>query len=298
MTQSATGPTSPKIVFVDGSYHMNKARNAKEEYLAEHIPGARYFDIDSVCDSTVPLPHMVPTEQHWKESMVHLGIREQDHVVVYTHAGAMSGPRVWYLFTAFGHKKVSLMNGGLSGWKRAGGSVASMTAEDAVPAQAAHVALAGLGARQAETWRLKRQFVAGKDDVLHAMHSGRAQILDARAAARFNGTAPEPREGLVSGCIPGSLNIPYTEFIVGDDSTTFRSKVEIRDTFKEAGVVFGSRVISSCGSGVTACYAALGMSLIGRPLSDIPVYDGSWSEWGAPKNGLPKLTKDGVIEEN
>ena len=130
------------------------------------------------------------------------------------------------------------------------------------------------------------------------METGGAQILDARASARFNGTAPEPREGLVSGCIPGSLNLPYTAFVVGDDTTAFRSKAEIRDTLKEAGVVFGSTVISSCGSGVTACYAAVGLSLIGRPLSDIPVYDGSWSEWGVPQNGLPKLTKDGVIDES
>lgn len=236
MRHSAVSPDSPKLVFVDGSYHMNKDRKARQEYLDSHIPNARYFDIDSVCDKSIPLPHMVPTENEWAAAMDAMGIRRQDHVVVYTHAGAMSGPRVWYLFTAFGHPKVSLLNGGIAGWKAAGNPVSSQTEVEAQSTLAKHAydaANASPGGYKGA--KLQRYLVASKKEVKQAMLTGKAQILDARSAARFQGQVAEPREGLVSGCIPGSLNIPYTEFISDGDTTKFKTKKEIRDVFDAAG---------------------------------------------------------------
>ena len=271
-----------QAVFVDGSYHMN-ARSGREEYAKERIVGARYFDINSVCAKDTELPHMMPSAAQWTEAMDEFGIDRDDHVIVYTHKDAMSAPRVWYLFKAFGHAKVSILNGGIEAWRKSGGAIE--TDETKIPSfrKAA-------GGYQGAT--LNRQMVASVDDVKTAMETGIAQILDARSEARFRGTADEPREGLVSGCIPGSLSLPYTELCENGDSTTFVSKEEIRDKFKESGIIFGSKIISSCGSGITACYSLVGMNLIGKSLEDMPIYDGSWTEWGNADNTLPKRTKD------
>eukprot|EP00606_Chrysophyceae_sp_TOSAG23-5_P000879 GSChrysophyteH2.ASY1.ANO1.1556.1 assembled CDS len=276
--------SSGNAVFVDASYHMN-ARSGQAEYLQEHIPGARHFDLDTgmFCAQDSPLPHMMPSEAQWTAAMDTFGIGRDDHIIVYTHKDAMSAPRVWYLFKAFGHPRVSILDGGIEAWKRA--NYAVVTNADSAPVfEAIQGGYTGTA--------LNAKMVATKADVQQAMETGIAQILDARSLARFKGEVPEPREGLVSGSIPGSLNLPYSSLCVAGDPTTFASKETIRDTLRDSGVIFGSKCVSTCGSGVTACYALVGMVCIYSPLEDMPIYDGSWSEWGARDNSLPKVTKE------
>eukprot|EP00605_Chrysophyceae_sp_TOSAG23-4_P002241 GSChrysophyteH1.ASY1.ANO1.2485.1 assembled CDS len=270
-----------KAIFVDGSFHTG-ARDGLSEYLVERIPGARFFDLDEVCAKDTELPHMVPTEQQWTEAMNIFGVCKDDHIVIYSTQGAVTGPRVWYLFKAFGHDKVSFLNGGLDGWKAAGNETESSS----------KVPVFEQAPEGYQGTALNHKMVASITDVQTAMQTGIAQILDARSAARFKGTVPEPRKGLASGSIPGSLNLPYTELCEENDTTTFISPEEIREKLIDSGVIFGSKCISTCGSGVTACYALIGIELMGKPLEDMPIYDGSWTEWGAGKSAMPKRTAE------
>lgn len=278
-------PSSP-FKFLDGSWHMNKARNGRSEFDCERLPGAQFFDIDRISDTSSGLPHMLPTESQFGDAMTELGISNEDHIVVYTTAQCFSASRTWWTLRAFGHQKVSILNGGLEAWKRAGGKTDTDTTTGPTHSiRASPPYVAKLDARMVVDWR----------EVLSIVESGSAQIADARSLARFLAEAPEPRDGLVGGHIPGSLSLPFTNLVKEDDPTTFRSKEQVRDALVDSGIVLGSRVVLSCGSGVTACVIAFGLDLIGKDLASAPVYDGSWSEWGDAKlsqqRGLPIVGK-------
>jgi len=274
---------SAKVKFLDGSWSMNKsARNVLAEFESERIPGARFFDIDAVSDTTSALPHMMPTAEVFANAMTAAGISNEDHVVVYTTANCFSACRVWWTLRAFGHEKVSILDGGLEGWRRQGGALERGPPPPA-PSSTPYVA------------KLDKRFVVDWKEVLSIVETGSAQICDARSRARFLAEAPEPRSGLVGGHIPGSLSVPFTDLVKQDDPTTFRSKEEIRDALVKAGVVFGSRVVVTCGSGVTACVIAFCLELLGKDLAMSPCYDGSWSEWGdellSAERNLPIVSK-------
>ncbi len=255
------------IKFLDASWHMDKTRNAKAEFGDEHILGARFFDIDEVSDKSSSLPHMLPSEERFAEEMNKMRISNSDHVVIYTGPLCFSGARAWWTFKVFGHDNVSLLDGGINAWKQAGGSVTNVptsvsgsdkeTENKVVP----YVA------------KFNKQLVMSLDDVAAVRDSGIAQICDARSSGRFFGTAAEPRPGLVGGHIPGSLNVPFTQLLRDDDVTRFKSAEEIRDVFLAAGVIFGSKVVTTCGSGVTAAVLTLGLDLLGKPLTDSPIYE-------------------------
>lgn len=267
-------------VFVDGSYHMNSPRVPFDEYLATRLPNARFFPIDEIADKSNPLPHMLPSEEEFGEAMDGMGISKDDHVIVYTADGCVSGPRVWYTFKAYGHEKVSYMNGGLQSWKTG----FQLPTEGPTSSPPVFPKL-----KSPYKATLNRKMVADMDDVKQAMQSGIAQIADARSFGRFSGQDPEPRPHLPSGHIPGSLSMPFTYFTHKGDNTVLLSPAEIRDNFKDAGLIFGATTISTCGSGMTAAYAVLGMAMIGKDLESMPIYDGSWTEWGADSES-PKQT--------
>lgn len=267
-------PGASGIKFIDGSWHLDKARNPVSEFESEHIPGARYFDINAAADQNTTLPHMIPSPDEFANYVTSLNITSDDHVIVYGTQGCFSSARVWWTFRAFGHDKVSVLNGGLPAWKALNGPVESGAAETtAAPRSAFSVPKEPL-------------FHVDWQKVMKVVETGSSQILDARSKGRFLGEAPEPRPGLAGGHIPGSLCLPFNQLLKDGDVTTFKSVPEIRDALTEAGIVVGSNVVCSCGSGVTASVLFFGLHLIGVKMDMLAVYDGSWAEWGS-RGGLP-----------
>lgn len=257
------------VKFLDGSWGLDKKRNHTEEYLQSRIPGARWFDLEQISDTSQSLPHMLPSAEFLAESISNLGISSTDYVIVYATPGCFSAPRIWWTFKAFGHKRVSVLNGGLKAWIAEGGEVASGAVTEAAE-------------KGNFTARIDPRLVYNWRQVLAVVNNGHAQLLDARSAGRFTAQAPEPRPHLAGGHIPGSLNLPMTA-VLEEDLVTFKPIDDIRKAFEDAGVVVesGAAVITTCGSGVSAAVLSLCLNLLGRDIATAPVYDGSWTEWGA-----------------
>ena len=250
------------VVFDATKYLPNENKDGRTEFLAAHIPGARYFDIDEVADPDTELPHMVPSPGRFARLMGAMGVGNGSRVVFYDQKGLASAARGWWLMGLFGHDRAAVLDGGLPKWRREGRPV------EAGAASAVRPAVFRPDFRAA---RLR-----GIGDVLGNVEARAELVLDARAAGRFTGEVPEPRAGMRSGHIPGSRSLPYTELLHEDG--TFRPADELRARFVAAGVDGTRPLVTSCGSGVTACILTLGALLAGLPPG--AMYDGSWTEWG------------------
>lgn len=252
----------PDLRILDASWYLPDAgRDARAEYKAAHIPGARFFDIEEISDARSDLPHMAPPVEKFMSRMRSMGVGDGHQIVVYDGAGLLSAARVWWLFRLMGHRDVAVLDGGLPKWQAEGRAV-----EDMAPiVKDRHL-----------TVRFQNHLVRDVTQVSQASKLGTTQVVDARAAARFRGDAPEPREGLRAGHIPGSFNVPYTDLLNTDK--TMKSLDDIRAVFEQAGVDVSKPMITTCGSGVTAAILALALERLGN--TNWSLYDGSWAEWG------------------
>lgn len=263
---------APDLVVLDASWHLpQEGRDARAEYVAEHIPGALFFDIDELSDTENPLPHMLPNPIKFSSRMRKMGIGDGMRIVVYDTKGIYSAARAWWTFRVMGVQDVAVLNGGLKKWKAEGRAV-----DDRPPAR-----------RFERHFSPRRQadLVYELSDVQRALAEGSAQVVDARSAGRFHGQEPEPRPGVRSGHIPGSRNVPSTELLQSDG--TLKSEAELQALFAANGVSLTNPVVTTCGSGITASILALALMVAGN--RQVGVYDGSWAEWGANMT-LPAAT--------
>lgn len=253
---------TPDLGVIDASWHIpTTGRSGAKEFAEKHIPGAVFFDIDTIADLSSGLPHMLPDAAAFADAMGKLGFSQDMTFVVYDSLGLFAAARVWWTLRAFGVAKVRILEGGLPKWIKEGRPLEQGEAHRAPRAFAA---------------RLDPHVVASLADVRQALQGGAVQIVDARPADRFEGRAPEPRPGLKSGHMPGALNLPFIEILDGEK---LKSPPALAETFVARGVDLKKPIITSCGSGVTAAILALAAEEAGGKVAGL--YDGSWAEWGA-----------------
>jgi thiosulfate/3-mercaptopyruvate sulfurtransferase len=255
------------VVFEATKFLPNENKDGRAAYLAAHIHGAQYFDLDEIADTDSALPHMVPSAGRFAKLVSALGVSNESRVVFYDQNATMWATRGWWMMGLFGHDQVAVLDGGLAAWHSAGGAVESGPAAAPVPGHFVP--------------RLRAERLRGLGDML----TTDALILDPRAPARFAGSAPEPRPGVSPGHIPGALNLPYGK-LVGPDGT-FLPPDELRAQLEAVGADGSRPIVTSCGSGVSATMINFALTRAGLPQG--AVYDGSWSEWGADPT-TPKAT--------
>jgi thiosulfate/3-mercaptopyruvate sulfurtransferase len=256
---------------LDARFYMPAEAIDPEAAFAEgHIPGAQFFNIEKIADDETDLPHMVPSAGRFARCLCALGVSTRDRVVFYDQKGVFSAPRGWWMMRLFGHENCAVLDGGLAKWRSEGKPLQTGPAPTPPPGQFVP--------------DLRAARLRGIGDMLDNLATGRACVLDARAAGRFTGAEPEPRPGLPSGHIPGSLNLPWSELLAPDQ--TLLPPERLRARFAQAGIDGSRPVITTCGSGVSASLLSFAMVVAGLP--EAAIYDGSWTEW-ALRADTPKI---------
>jgi thiosulfate/3-mercaptopyruvate sulfurtransferase len=251
----------PDVKLVDASWFLDGS-DAKAGWREAHVPGAVFFDIDAISDHSNPLPHMLPTPEAFAEAVGKLGLGDQDHIVVYDQQGLFSAARVWWSLRAMGAERVQVLDGGLPKWRSEGRKVESGSVAIA-PARF--------------TAKFNPDLVRDVDQMKANVEARTFQVADARPAGRFTAEVAEPRAGLRSGHMPGARSTPFGSLL--EANGTMKSADSLRVAFADAGVDVAGQIATTCGSGITASVVALALARLGR--FDVPVYDGSWSEWGS-----------------
>jgi len=254
---------APDVRVVDGSWYLpTEERDPKAEYAERHIPGAVFFDIDEISDETSDLPHMLPSPEKFSSRARKLGLGDGVRIVVYDGGNMMAASRVWWMFRVFGHEDVAVLDGGLEKWLAEDRAVD----DEAVIPRERHL-----------TARMNSFLVRDWQQMLANVESGREQVVDARGAGRFTAEEPEIRPGLRGGHIPGSRNLLYSSLL--NEDKTVKDDDAIKAAFADLGVDPSKPIATTCGSGISACFLALALDLIGA--RKVAVYDGSWTEWGS-----------------
>ncbi len=254
---------APDVRVVDATWLLPGGdRDARADHALAHVPGAVFFDIDEIADTASPLPHMLPGAAKFASRMKSLGLGDGSRIVAYDQTGLTSAARAWWMLRVMGHRDVAVLDGGLPKWIAEGRPV-----DDRAPEPRERHFSA----------RLDHALLRDRNAVARALETGREQVVDARPAPRFRGEAPEPRPGLTSGHMPGARNTPLGSLFAEDGTMLPAGALEA--VFAAAGVDVRRPVLTTCGSGITACVVALALARLGRWRT--AVYDGSWAEWGA-----------------
>lgn len=268
---------NPDVRVLDSSWHLSDSgRDGRREYRERHIPGSGFFDLDAACDPDSALPHTMPSPAHFTAAMRQLGVSNDQTIVFYDTGGVHAAARARWMAQSFGHSRAKILDGGMAAWQAAGHAVENT------------LFLCPVGDFQAS---LQANSTAATEDVLAALDTGTAQIIDARSPARFSGSEPEPRDGVRPGHMPGAANIYFADLY--DAGDRLRPVDQLADIFARAGISTNNDIITTCGSGVTACCLALALEVLGK--KDVRIYGGSWSEWGG-RHDLP-IAADGVGTE-
>lgn len=266
----------PRIRIVDATWYLpTEKKDPAAEFLEAHVPGAVRFDISAICDKGHKAPHMLPSPEQFSRQVGELGLGSENHVVVYDK-GEYAAARVWWMFRVFGHDRVSVLDGGFPKWLAERRPTAS---GEARPSPARFMP------------QFRRALVRSMEEMRENVQSKAEQVVDARPPARFAGELPEIRAGVKSGHIPDSRNLFYDETMT-TPPRRYLPAAEIERKFRALDFDLGKPIVATCGSGVSACQLALALYLIGR--TDVPIYDGSWAEWGSHEDNPKVLGRDGA----
>ena len=252
------------VKILDATFFLpDSGLNAEEEYKKKHIPNSIFFDINKIADPKNPLPHMIPSKELFSIMMQNLGINNQDEIIIYDNSPLLSSARAWFLFRYFGHENIFILNGGLNNWKKSGGEITNKKT------------IITKGDFQSKTE--KKDLVVDLKQMISVSNNNSKLILDARSYKRFTGEAKEPRPGLLSGHIPNSKNLPSSDLVTNDGF--LKSIEELNKIFSNNNFNNTEQIIATCGSGVSACVISVALYCLGR--KDVPIYDGSWTEWAS-----------------
>ena len=253
-----------KVKIFDASWHMpSSKRNARKEYNEKHIKSAMFWDVDEHSNRESPYPHMMSDSDYWKKMLLSYGIKNEDHIVVYDFSDTYSSCRLWFSLKYFGHKNISVLDGGLKKWLKE-------NKETTNKIQKIH---------KIDNYNIKENYnlIKNKKQIDESIKNLSFQIVDARSRERFEGKVDEPRPGLRKGCIIGSKNIPFKDCI-DSETNTFRTRTELIKIFNKNDIDISKPIVFTCGSGMTACVLGMAYSLISG--KNAVIYDGSWSEYG------------------
>ena len=263
-----------KVKIFDASWHMpNSKRNAKKEYEEKHIKGAIFWDVDEHSDKDSPYPHMMSNSDYWTRMLWSFAIKNEDHIVVYDHSDTYSSCRLWFALKYFGHKKVSVLDGGMKKWLAENRSTDNKINKDL----GKFSNIDKLNTENKYKVKEKTDLIKNKKQIDENLKKNQFQTVDARSRERFEGKIDEPRSGLRRGCIVGSKNLPFKDCI-NSDNNTFKSKEELSKIFIKNNIDISKPIVFTCGSGMTACVLGMAYSIISG--KSAVVYDGSWSEYG------------------
>jgi len=262
-----------KVKIFDASWHISSKRNAKKEYEEKHIKGAMFWDVDEHSDKDSPYPHMMSNSDYWTRMLWSFGIQNEDFIIVYDYSDIYSACRLWFALKYFGHKKVSVLDGGMKKWLKENRPTSKEVGKDL----GKFSSIDKLNPKNKYKVSENTEWIKNKKQIDENIKTPSFQTVDARSRERFEGKVDELRPGLKRGCIPGSKNIPFQDCI-NSKTNTFKTKSELIKIFNENNIDRFKPIVFTCGSGVTACVLSMAYSLISD--KNAMIYDGSWSEYG------------------